>query len=166
MSLAERTRAAVRREPFLLEGLRAGVVNYAAAARFLDVGDSDVDDSVIGDHDAVVAALRRFADDLENYEPATGRPSVRMERGFGPGEPGDAPLVIGDQALAPDAGSATAIVARGEVSGGVLARVLGCLEAATIEVEAAAVGSDTLWVIVDGRAGPDALRVVEDAVSH
>ncbi|MEF8776183.1 MAG: hypothetical protein V5A43_06735 [Haloarculaceae archaeon] len=155
MSLAERTRAAVRRHPFLLEGLRAGVLNYAAAARFLDVGD----------HDAVVAALRRFGDDLDEYDPATGRARVRMERGFGPVEGDDAPLVIGDLALAPDAGSATALVAHGEVSAGALARVLGCLEAAGVEVDAAAVGSDTLWVVVHGRDGPDALRVVEDALS-
>ena len=155
MSLAERTRAAVRRYPFLLAGLRAGVVNYAAAARFLDLGDED----------AVVAALRRFAADLDDFEPATGRASVRMERGYGPADPAEAPLVVGDLALAPDAGAATAILASGEVSAPALARVLGCLEAADLEVTAAAVGADSLWVVVDGRAGPDALRVVEDALS-
>lgn len=158
MSLAERTRQAVRRYPFLLAGLRAGVVNYAAAARFLDVGDED----------AVVAALRRFAADLPAYEPATARATVRMERGFGEVADGSdvagAPLVVGDLALAPGAGSLTAIVARGSVSAGALARVLGCLDATDVPVRAAAVGDDSLWVVVDGAAGPDALRVVEDAL--
>ena len=49
MTVAERTRAAVRAEPFVYEALRAGVLNYTAAARYLDVGDES----------AVSAALRR-----------------------------------------------------------------------------------------------------------
>ena len=169
MSLAERTRAAVREHPFLLAGLRAGVVNYAAAARFLDVGDED----------AVVAALRRFAADLPEYEPPTARVSVRMERGFGIAEVGpedgaggspddsaaEAPLVVGDVALVPDSGSMTAIVARGFASGPAMARVLGCLDATAVEIAAAALGRDSLWVVVAGSDGPDALRVVEDALA-
>ncbi len=155
MSLAERTRAAVRRHPFLRDGLRAGVVNYAAAARFLDVGDED----------AVVAALRRYADDLPGYDPPTGRVSVRMERGVGEAPHDEAPLVVGDLALAPDAGSLTAILATGDVPVTALGRVLGCLDAAAVEVRAAAVADGSLWVVVDGASGPDALRVVEDALA-
>jgi len=34
-SLAARTRDAVRDEPFLFDALRAGVLNYSAAARYL-----------------------------------------------------------------------------------------------------------------------------------
>jgi hypothetical protein len=56
MNVAERTREAVRRRPFLHDALAAGVVNYAAAAEFLDVDRGD---------DAVTAALRRYADDLD-----------------------------------------------------------------------------------------------------
>jgi len=48
MSVAERTRAAVREEPFLHDALRAGVVNYRAAARYLDVGDEDAVRAVEG----------------------------------------------------------------------------------------------------------------------
>jgi len=167
MSLAERTRAAVREHPFLLDGLRAGVVNYAAAARFLDVGDED----------AVVAALRRFAADLPDYEPPGARVSVRMERGFGleridvagDGD-GDVcetavPLVLGGHALLPDEGSLTLIVARGDVDGPAAAGVLGRLAAADLVVEAAALGRDSLWVVVNGREGPNALRVVEETLS-
>jgi hypothetical protein len=155
MSLAERTREAVRQHPFLLAGLRAGVVNYAAAARFLDLGEED----------AVVAALRRFAADLPDYEPPTARASVRMERGFGEGAPESAPLVVGDLALVPAAGSLTAIVASGPVTAAASARVLGCLDAAEVPVRAAALGADSLWVVVTGADGPDALRVVEAALA-
>ncbi|MFT4958602.1 MAG: hypothetical protein ACI9EZ_001934, partial [Halobacteriales archaeon] len=56
MSLAERTREAARARPFLVEGLRAKVVNYTAAARFLDVD---------GEVDAVATALRRYGEGLD-----------------------------------------------------------------------------------------------------
>ncbi|MDX1748043.1 MAG: hypothetical protein R3324_19085, partial [Halobacteriales archaeon] len=59
MSLAEDTRQAVRRRPWLLTALQAGVVNYAAAARSLDIG---------ADLDAVATALRRFAERLPPFE--------------------------------------------------------------------------------------------------
>ena len=58
MTVAAETRRAVRASPFLRDALRAGCVNYTAAARFLDVGDED----------AVVAALRRYAEDLPDLE--------------------------------------------------------------------------------------------------
>ena len=60
MSLASETRDAVRARPFLYDALRAGVVNYTAAARELDVD---------GEVDAVATALRRFAEELAEYDP-------------------------------------------------------------------------------------------------
>lgn len=55
MSLAADTREAVRERPVLYDALRAGIVNYTAAADTLDVE---------GDADAIATALRRFARSL------------------------------------------------------------------------------------------------------
>ncbi len=75
MSLAAETRRAVDRRPFLRTALRAGVVNYTAAARFL---------AVDGETDAIATALRRYADELPAYETESRAARVRMERGIGP----------------------------------------------------------------------------------
>lgn len=155
MSVAAATRAAVRERPFLLDALRAGVVNYTAAARHLDVGDTE----------AVAAALRRFAEELPTYRhPATDR-SVRvsMESGFGRGDPADALLVVGDAALVPEAGSLTVLLARGDVSPAVFRTVLGRLDVGDVAVVAAGFGEDLFAIAVPRRDGPDALRLVEDA---
>ena len=145
MSLAEATRDAVRARPFLLAALRAGVVNYAAAARYLDVGDED----------AVVAALRRFAEDLGPYEPPAADARVTMQRGLGDGDPAEALLVVGE----------TALVAAGDVGPAALRRALGRLDAHDLPVRAAAVDADSLVVVLESRDGPRALREVEAAVS-
>lgn len=155
MSVAQATRRAVRERPFLRDALRAGVVNYTAAARYLDVGDED----------AVAAALRRFADEL----PASDHPAadrsvhVSMESGFGPGDSADALLVVGDVALVPGGGSLTALLARGDVSPDILRAVLGRLAQSDVGVVAAGLGEDLCCVAVPRRDGPDALRLVEGA---
>lgn len=153
MTLAADTRDAVRSRPFLYDALRAGVVNYSAAARFLDVE---------GETDAVVAALRRFAADLPDVDPGPGG-AVSMRSGLGEGDPDDALVVVGEMALVPDAGSLTALVAS-DGDAGALERALGRLRTAEVAVEAAAVGGGSLVVVVGRRDGPDALRAVEDAL--
>ncbi|MFD1587242.1 hypothetical protein ACFR9U_09620 [Halorientalis brevis] len=159
MSLAERTREAVRANPFLYEALRAGVVNYTAAARFLDLG--------VDDQEAVVAALRRYAEDLPEYD-ATGRDArVNMESGVGVAEDADqadALLTVGETRLVSGGGSLTAILAGGDVDARSLGHVLTHLGAEGIDVEAAGTASDALTVVVSRRAGPDALRAVEAAL--
>jgi len=155
MTLAAETREAVRRHPFLSDALRAGVVNYSAAARFLDVD---------GDSDAVVAALRRYADDLSDYDAPAPGVAVSMRRTLGEGDPGDALLVVGDLALEPDTGSLTGLLATGDVDATALRAVLGRCRTEEIEVEAAGLGRDALVVVVGGRDGPDALRAVEDVL--
>ncbi|MFB6142596.1 MAG: hypothetical protein ABEJ30_04555 [Halorientalis sp.] len=153
MSLAERTRAAVRAHPFLHEALRAGVVNYTAAARFLDL-----------EGEAAVAALRRYAEDLPAYEPPTADARVTMQSGLA--ETAEDPLlVVGDSTYGPDGGSLTAVLATGEVDATALARVLGRLRAEEVPVEAAGVAGASLLVVVGRREGADALRTVEDALS-
>ncbi|WP_436927349.1 DUF7523 family protein [Halosimplex amylolyticum] len=156
MTLAADTREAVRRHPFLFDALRADVVNYSAAARFLDAD---------GEPDAVVAALRRFADDLPEYERPGSDPPVNMQSGLGEGDPADALLVVGDRSLVSDAGSLTAITAGGDADAAALQQVLGRLETAEVPVEAAAFGGGSLVVVVGRRDGPDAVRAVEDALA-
>ena len=156
-SLAERTREAVRDRPFLYEALRAGVVNYSAAARYLDVGDRD----------AVAAALRRYAGELparDQSTPPAGDARVTMERGFGEGNPAEALLVAGETALVPDDGALTGILATGDVSPAHLREALGRCATAGVSVEAAAVAGGSLRVVVPEREGPDALRRVEGVI--
>ncbi|WP_277541775.1 DUF7523 family protein [Haloarcula laminariae] len=157
MSLAAATRDAVRERPFLYDALRAGVVNYTAAARTLDVE---------GDTDAVATALRRFADELTDEPVYESEARVSMRSGLGRVEDGDGTLVVGDTRLREGAGSLTGIVASGDVSPPALADVLGRLRAGDIAVSAAGVGDGTLVVVVERRDGPDALRVVESAVGR
>ncbi|UIO99293.1 hypothetical protein Hbl1158_12240 [Halobaculum sp. CBA1158] len=190
MTVAEETREAVRERPFLLDALRAGVVNYAAAASLLDL-DADAD--------AVATALRRFGDDLRDERAARGDAvtadgdptadggaRVTMHRGVGrvavaddasdggtlDGETLDADatdhsgpvLRVGGVAYALDAGDATAVLARGSVDAGVLERVLGRLRTAGVAVEAAGATPEGLAVVVGRRDGASALRVVEAVV--
>ncbi|SHG83696.1 DUF7523 family protein [Halobaculum gomorrense] len=179
MTVAEETRAAVRERPFLHDALRAGVVNYAAAAATLDID---------ADRDAVATALRRFADDLAAGAGGTTDGDVvdarvTMERGVGRVDGGgdagngadaaatdgdavdhEALLSVGDAAFAVDAGDATAVLARGTVDAIHLERVLGRLRTAGVPVEAAGVTPSALLVVVGRRDGATALRVVETAV--
>jgi len=155
MTVAERTREAVRSHPFLYRALRAGVVNYTAAARFLDVGDEE----------AVAAALRRYADDLPDDPPDDRRVRVDMKSGLGPADdPADAVFAVGDTALSPDGGALTGIFASGDVGPDALADVLGRLRVEDVTVEAAAASEGHLFVAVGRRDGPNALRLVEDAL--
>lgn len=157
MSLAAATRDAVRERPFLYDALRAGVCNYTAAARLLDID---------GETDAVATALRRFAEELDDDPIHDGDARVSMESRLGRSGDEAALLTVGDTQFAEGAGSLTGIIASGAVSPAALGDVLGRLRAADIPVEAAGVGDETLVAVVQRRAGPDALRVVEDAVGR
>ena len=153
MSLAADTRAAVRESPFLFEALRAGVVNYAAVARSLDVD---------GDTEAVTAALRRFAADLEPRESGSRSTRVTMHSGLEP--TADGLLRVGDSGFDEGQGDLTAVMATGEVDAVALEHVLGVLRTHDIAVEAAGVTKETLAVVVDRRDGAAALRRVESAM--
>lgn len=149
MSVAERTRRAVRAEPFLLTALGAGVVNYSAAARWLDVE---------GDVESIATALRRFAEELDGPEASDRRASVRLHR-----RP-TAATSLPDPVAAAASDGAAAIEVTGAVDALVLERVLGRLRAADVPVETVHLGSDALHLAVPGRQGADALRIVEDAL--
>lgn len=156
MSLADRTRRAAREHPFVVDALRAGVVNYAAAARYLDVD---------GDTDAVATALNRFAADLDASPEDAGTGSVRMHRGVSPVEgTGEGLLSVGEQCYAADGGRLTGLVATGDPGPLALERTLGRLRVEGIEVAAAGVAADGLAVVVEGGDGAAALRILEDVL--
>ena len=160
MSLAERTREAVRAEPFLFEALRAGVCNYTAAARYLDLGADD--------EEAVVAALRRYAADLPEYDPDGRTARVSMESGLArvDADEGTEPLLaVGETAFAADGGSFTGLLVTGAVDATTLRHVLGALAADDVAVAAAGVTGDAAVVVVGRRDGADAVRVVERALA-
>lgn len=162
MTLAEDAREAARRRPALLGALRAGVVNYTAAARALA-------DEVEGDAESVATALRRFAESLPDRETEARDVRVSMRSGLGEVDAVDAQddalLSVGGTALESDAGTLTGVVAKGEVDGRALARLLDRLDAEEIEVRTAGVADDRLVVAVERRDGPDAIRVAEDALA-
>ncbi|WP_135805429.1 DUF7523 family protein [Halorussus marinus] len=160
MSLAEDARAAVRDRPVLLAALRAGVVNYTAAARALA-------DDVDGDTESVATALRRFAETLSERTVDSRDVRVTMTSGVGIASEGadDPVLAVGGIALAPGAGSLTAVLATGEVDAAALAHVLGRLDAEGADVRAAGLAGEALAVAVERRDGPDALRIAEDALA-
>jgi len=155
MTVAAEAREAVRQYPFLETALRAGVVNYTASARFLDVGDEE----------AVAAALRRYAEELDDYRPSDRRASVSMRSGVGhAGDSEDALLAVGETAFAVDSGDFTAIIAEGDVDAGALVDALGRLRTAGVDVEAAAGVDGTFTVVVGRRDGANAVRAIEAAL--
>ena len=157
MTLASETRAAVRREPFLHAALAAGVVNYTAAARYLDIGDED--------EETVAAALRRYAADLSPpAPPERSPPRVDMQSGLGPVDVADALLTVGDVAFGPVDGSLTAITISGDVSATDLGPVLARLGVEGIEVEATGGSDGHVVCLVDEADGVDALRAVEETL--
>ena len=165
MSLAAETRAAVRERPWLLSALRAGVVNYAAAAESL---------SVDGDREAIATALRRFEADLSPMEAETRDVTVRMrsgvelvdddaERATAAGS--DTVLSVGGAKITPTGGGLTAITVDGEVDARALTAVVDRLDAESIVVDAAGVTGDRLVIVVPRSDGAAALRTVEAAVA-
>lgn len=155
MTLAARAREAARARPFVYEGLRAGVINYSAAARLLDVGDEE----------AVAAALRRYGEELPDRDSLDGSARVTMHSGLGTTTSVvDGLLMVGETPYVQDAGSLTAVVATGDVDTRSLARVLGRLDAEGVTVEAAGVANGHLVVVVERRDGPDAVRFIEETV--
>lgn len=137
-------------------------MNYTAAARHLDLGDEE-------DREAVVAALRRYAEELTEYEPPEADARVDMRSGLGPVADDDAAtdalLAVGGTAFTTGGGDLTGIVAAGDVSAGPLAHALGRLRAEGIDAVAAGAAEGSLVVVVGRRDGPDALRAVEDVLA-
>jgi hypothetical protein len=164
MSIAETTRDAIRRQPFLLDALRAGVLNYSAAAAFLDVA---------GDDNAVATALRRFADELPAFETSERDARVTMQSGVGLQAAGDASddgeragLLTAGGTVLTDGGSLSAVLATGAVDTTALASVCSRLAAENVETHAAAVAGESLVVVVGRRDGAKAVQAIESALSR
>jgi len=166
MSIAETTREAVRRRPFLLDALRAGVLNYSAAAAYLDVD---------GDDDAVATALRRFREELPAFDTGERDARVRMQSGVGLREAGarggdgddDAtPLLAVGGTVVTDGGSLSAVLATGDVDTAALTSVCSRLAAEGVDAHAAAVAGESLVVVVDRRDGAATVRAVESALER
>lgn len=156
MSLAARTRRAAADHPFLVDGLRAGVVNYTAAARYL---------AVDGETEAVATALRRYAEELPEYDPITREARVTMQSGVGTID-GDrteeAILVVGGTALGPTAdGDRTAILATGDLGPAALRSALASLALEDVTLHAAGADAETMTIVVDRLDGATAIRTVE-----
>ena len=143
MSLAADTREAVRQRPVLYDALRAGVVNYTAAAETLDID---------GDREAIATALRRFTESLsENADEPTDRSlTVRMDRSVDPDELDAVPSTV-ETAGVDDA--VTAVRARGAVDAEMLATVCDRLRIAEIDILAASVPADLPGVVGSQRPG-------------
>lgn len=150
MTLAAQAREQAREHPFIYEALRAGVLNYSAAARFLDIGDEET----------VAAALRRYGEELD-FEPIEGTRRVKMKTGLGQGADGNALVTVGDTRLSTGEGSLTAILVTGDVSIRLFWRVLSRCEAEGIDIEATGATAETLIVVVGRRDGPNALQLAE-----
>jgi hypothetical protein len=160
MSLASEARDAVRRRPYLYDALRAGVVNYRAAAESLDLD---------GDPEAVATALRRFADELDPLSTRTVETAVRMQSGVGLADgddavdPADVVVSAGDERVV-RGGDMTAVRATG-VDASACGHVLDRLSTSSVVVDAAGFVAGDLVVVVPRRQGTTALRVVEEALS-
>ena len=159
MSTAEATRDAVRSQPFLLHALRAGVLNYTAAASFLEVE---------GENDAVATALRRFAEELPAYETASRDARVTMKSGLGlqdAAETDSDPLLQAGGTVVTDGGSLTAVLATGAVKPADVGTVCARFDAEAIDLHAAAVAGESLVVVVGRRDGPPAVQTLEDVLA-
>ena len=156
MTIAEETRQAVRRHPFLLDALNAGVVNYTAAARYLDIGDEE----------AVAAALRRFAADRPVSDRDTRDVRIRVRRGVGPcsGDIETPLLVVGDERFG-EGGELTAISVTGSLDPWYIACVSMHVGIADISLHGWGWIGDE-WVLITDSAGTaDVIRILEETVA-
>lgn len=158
MSIAADTRDAVREHPFLVHALRAGVVNHAAAAAFLDVE---------AETEAVATALRRYSEVLPAFEAAARTAQVTMHSGVTLGEDVDDPLLsVGDTTVGASGGSLTAVLATGEVDPATLGGVCSRLAVEGVEAQAAGVAGNAMVVVVDRRDGATTVRLVEQVLAN
>jgi len=165
MSLAAETREAVRNRPDLFQALRAGVVNYTAAADSLDVD---------GDREAIATALRRFAADLDEPQPCDRSITVRLHSSIEAVD-SEALLAVDGAGLAVsgeasddtykiDPDGQTAVRVTGDVDARLLSSSLERLCIAEIPVFAAGSTDEAMIVVVPRREGPTAVQLIEAIV--
>ncbi|MFB6113179.1 MAG: hypothetical protein ABEJ58_03630 [Halodesulfurarchaeum sp.] len=162
-SLAAVTRDAVDQQPFLRRALRAGVLNVAATARYLDVD---------GDPDSIATAIRRYGEELPPLGGTDRNVRVTMTR-----LENDLPVHIDGETFADgtrerrklesetDTNDAAAIQATGEVGPRFLGTVLHRLATEDVPVIETAMQESILVVVVPRRHGATTVRVLEETAS-
>lgn len=155
MSLAAEAREAVQERPFLFEALRAGVVNYSAAARAIDLAEDEA---------AVATALRRYAQELPDRASSDRQVTVTMQSGLVAAAEDNGLLSVNGHGFAQDDGDLTGVLATGDLDPTALRHALGRLETAGIVPVAAGVADRALCIIVDRRDGPGTVQAVESAL--
>lgn len=171
MSLAAETRAAARAHPWLMTALRAGIVNYRAAASFLDID---------GDSDSVARALRRFADTLDEFTSTDiSGVTVRMHHGVDivsddcgvvqqqDESESDILLRVTDDCILTTDGRLSAIIVNNisEISISAFMTALGCVQTEEITITAAGSTRDIFIIVVPREEGANALRSIEAALT-
>jgi len=171
MSVAAATREAVRDRPAVYDALRAGVVNYTAAADALPVD---------GDREAIATALRRFAAELAD-ENSAAQPdrsiTVRLHSDISPNDCAETLLAVdgcgvshseavsgGDESI--DTDDQTALRVTGDVDARLLAAALDRLRIAEVPVAATGLAAETMVVVVPRRDGPTALQLIESVADR
>ena len=146
-SLAAETRAAVDAHPFVRDALRAGILNYAAAARYLDVE---------GEEEAIATALRRYEAELPAIGGSKREIRVRMASDVDP----DLLVVDGERPVDADH-PVTAITVTGAIDAEFLGTVLSRLAIEEIAVDGVGWSGDGAVLLVPRRHGATALQVTE-----
>jgi len=173
MSVAAATREVVRNRPVLYDALRAGVVNYTAAADSLELE---------GDREAIATALRRFAAELRE-EPAQTQPTgrditVRLHSDIESVDATDTLLAVDEVGVGQPTGTPsgneeavetegrTALRVTGDVDARLLASTLDRLRIAEIPVTATGLAAGTMVLVVPRGDGPTALQLVETTADY
>lgn len=154
MSVAAATREAIKAHPFLLDAMRLDVLNFTAAARFLDVGETE----------AVAAALRRLSTDLSPAHSTSVDLRVRMERGIGEVHKEEALLQIGEAGFGKVNGPFAGIIANGTSDARTVGTVLLRVAEADIELIASAATPTQFILIVPSTAAATSIRCVEETM--
>lgn len=151
MTVAEETRTKLEAHHFLYLGLRAGVLNYSAVARFLESEDIET----------AAAALRRYSESVDSFSTDTIDSTIRMHSGVSPGS-SEPVVTIGRTEYGGSGGEFTALVSNSQIGSGPLGAILQRLDIVGISVEAVSSDSEGFAVVVPRTDGPAALRCIEE----
>ena len=135
MSLAASTRRKVKNSPYLYDALRAGIVNYSAAARMLDLEGEDT---------AISVSLQRLSKDLSPLEIS----SV------------DANITISSDEIK----QRMKILIEGDVDAKILSHLILVCHMNDIHVREASIGNGKINIMVGWKDGPNSLRLIEMAL--
>ncbi|MFL2520896.1 MAG: hypothetical protein ACJ0QU_00715 [Halobacteriales archaeon] len=135
MSLAAITRRAVRKTPYLYDALRAGIVNYSAAARMLNLEGQDA---------AISVSLQRLSKELPPLEMA----SI------------DANITISSD----ETKQRAKIVIEGPVDAKALSHLILVCHMNEIRIIEASVVMGEIDIVVEWKDGPNSLRLIERAL--